>query len=90
MDFADSNLAGQVLVTFNPKNNTFTIDPGQTNIFSKATFGFVATTGTITGSFTPANGKPFTCALALPKSSSAYGFFLDTDQSGSILLRDAP
>jgi hypothetical protein len=91
LDFSDANFNGEVAVTFNPKSNTFTVNAGQTSILSKAILTFAATTGTLSGNLTPANGKLFTfSALALPKANNAYGFFLDTDQSGSILVRPAP
>lgn len=91
LDFADANVSGEIAVTFNPKSNTFTANPGQGSIVSKATLTFAAATGTLSGNLTPANGKPFSfTALVLPEANNAYGFFLDTDQSGSILVRPAP
>jgi hypothetical protein len=91
LDFGDSNFSGEVAVTFNPKSNTFTVNSGQANILSKATLSFVVATGTINGSFTPVNAKAFTfSALAVPKADNAYGFFLDTDQSGYIFVRPSP
>jgi hypothetical protein len=79
-----SNLTASV--TFNPVKNTFSVLSPNEN---KLSMSFAPLTGLISGSFVPPSRKtPLTFkAVALADESAAFGFFVGTNETGTVVIQ---
>lgn len=79
--FADFGFSGSGPVAFDPALNRFSFPVNPDNF----RVSFSPTTGQITGSFASKPSLPMH-AIVLPKANTAYGFFLNQNQSGFVVF----
>jgi len=79
--FADFAFSGTGGITFDPKLNRITFPANADNF----RVSFLPATGVITGTFSSTPSLPVH-GILLPKVNTAYGFFLDQNQSGFVIF----
>ncbi len=81
VSFADFAFSGTEGIAFDPKLNRFSFPANQDNF----RIGFSPATGIFTGTFASRPSLPLR-GIVLPKLNTAYGFFLDQNQSGFVVF----